>query len=320
MKAIWLENNVLSFRQDVPPPTPSEIEALVRVRMAGICGTDLELIKGYYRYSGIPGHEFVGDIIEAPQQPQRIGERVVGDINVSCGTCSSCSLGQPMHCETRKILGIKGHHGVLAEYVCLPLKNLISVPDSVSDDAAVFVEPLAAALEIQSQIEIQPQHQVLVVGAGRLGQLIAQTLAVTECRLQVVARYQKQKQLLTAHNITWIDETSATKRLYDVVVEATGSPSGFAIAHRAVRPRGIIVLKSTYQSDVSINLSSIVVDEVTLMGSRCGSLRPALDLIERGIIHPVDLIEKCYLLKQAPTAFEHAAKPGVLKILVKVVD
>jgi threonine dehydrogenase-like Zn-dependent dehydrogenase len=230
MKAVWLENKVLRFRRDVPKPLPSEDEALIAVRLAGICGTDLQLINGYYPFSGIPGHEFVGEIIEAPQQPQRVGERVVGEINITCGTCNSCRQGHPTHCETRSVLGIIDHPGVFAEYVCLPLKNLIPVPDSVSDEAAVFVEPLAAALQIQQQITINSTDRILLVGAGRLGQLIAQTLILTKGNLQVVARYKNQRKLLKKHKINWLDESSVPRGLFDIVIEATGSGSGFSVA------------------------------------------------------------------------------------------
>lgn len=316
MQAIWLENHQLSYRKSVPIPKPSDNEALIRVRLAGICATDLELLKGYYPYTGILGHEFVGEIVQAATAPERIGERVVGEINVACGTCETCLLGRKTHCERRTVLGILNRDGAFAEYLCLPLKNLISIPKSVPDKAAVFTEPLAAALEIQEQIIIRPTDKVLIIGAGRLGQLIAQTLVLTGCQLQVVARHQKQQQLLMTHQIPWIEEHRVSKRAFDIVIEATGSVGGFALARQTVRPQGTIVLKSTYKEDMSINFSSLVVDEIRLIGSRCGPFAPALRLLENRLVDPTVLIEKRFFLEQALRAFEYAAQPGVLKVLL----
>lgn len=318
MKAVWLENSVLSYRNDVPEPEPGADEALVRVNLAGICGTDLELVKGYYPFTGIPGHEFVGKIVLAPDRPERVGERVVGEINVACGTCRFCLDELPRHCENRTVAGILNRNGSFAEYLCLPLANLITVPASVSDDAAVFVEPLAAVLEIQEQVQIQAEDRVLVLGAGRLGQLIAQALALTGCRLLVAARYGKQRQLLDARRIEWIDEKEIPERFFDVVVEATGSPNGFAVASRAVRPRGTVVLKSTYQGHLKIDISTIVVDEITLVGSRCGPFDSALRLLQTGKLEPAVLIERRYPLGDAPAAFEHASQPGAFKVLLQI--
>ena len=286
MKGIWLENNILSYRDHLPRPKPSQGEALVKVRLAGICGTDLELTKGYYQFTGIPGHEFVGDIVQAPGRPDREGERVVGEINVNCGACPACLAGRSKHCENRTVLGMKHRNGAFAEFMCLPLANLIAVPDMVCDDAAVFTEPLAAALEIQEQIPIAPENRVLVLGAGRLGQLIAQTLLPTGCDLKVMARYAKQRKLLARFNIASIAEHTLPAGCFDIVIEATGCMAGFSLARKAVRPRGIIVLKSTYKGDVQVNLSTIVVDEVTIMGSRCGPFAPALGMLENNRVDP----------------------------------
>ena len=317
MQAVWLENNVLGFREDVPVPEPHSGEALVRVRLAGICSTDLELVKGYYPFAGILGHEFVGEIAASPDRPERVGERVVGEINVVCGSCRACLAGRPRHCERRTVLGIVNRNGAFSEYLCLPLNNLISVPDTVPDDAAVFTEPLAAALEIQEQVNILPTHRVLVLGAGRLGQLIARSLALTGCELNIAARYEKQQELLTARKIPWLDEHGVPEGYFDIVVEATGSSQGFTLARRSVRPGGCIVLKSTYKGDLPVNFSSIVVDEITLVGSRCGPFSPALRLLENGLVDPCGLIETRYGLKDALDAFEHAVRPGVLKVLLQ---
>ena len=322
MRAVWLENLLLSFREDVPEPELLKDEALVKVRLAGICSTDLELVKGYYPYRGIPGHEFVGEIVKAPPAPRRVGQRVVGDINVGCGECPDCLAARHGHCKNRCVLGIKNRDGAFADYLKLPLQNLIPVPETVSDEAAVFTEPLAAALQIQQQVQIGDTDNVLVVGAGRLGQLIARTLAAVAGQLTVVARHHSQQALLTAQDIDWIQEGGIRDRSFDIVIEATGSPAGFAMAHQAVRPQGTIVLKSTYTDTEGtkwpLQLSSLVVDEITLVGSRCGPMAAALDQLEKQRVDPTGLIAKRYFLHDALAAFKHAAAPGALKILFQM--
>jgi threonine dehydrogenase-like Zn-dependent dehydrogenase len=314
MQALWLENNQISLR-DTPKPGRKN-EALIKIRKAGICSTDLELVKGYYPYSGILGHEFVGDVVEAPDQAW-IGARVVGEINAVCGTCEACLNGRPTHCENRTVLGIVNRNGVFAEYTTLPLENLHRVPDSVPDEMAVFTEPLAAALEIQQQIQIQSTDRVLLVGAGRLGQLIAQTLALTGCDLRVLARHQLQKDLLAARGIKVISELEIQPHKWDLVVEATGSPDGFNLARKVIRPRGTLVLKSTYKGDMTVNFSSIVVDEIQIIGSRCGPFAPALRLLEKREVDPTVLIMDEFELKDAVQAMEKAAEAGVLKVLIR---
>lgn len=316
MYALWLENKQPSLRE-VPIPTPPPGEALVRVRLAGICATDLELIKGYYPYTGILGHEFVGEIVEAAGAPQRVGQRVVGEINAVCRKCETCKRGDPTHCENRTVLGIVNRNGVFAEYTTLPLENLIPVPDTVSDEIAVFTEPLAAALEIQEQVFIKPTDRVLLVGAGRLGQLIAYTLKLTGCHLQVVTRHASQRKLLEGAGIFCIVEEDVPDRKMDVVVEATGSASGFMLARQAVRPRGTIVLKSTYAGNVEADFSAVVVDEITLVGSRCGPFTPALRLMELGLVDPRLLINAHYPLVEGIAALACAEQPGVFKVLVR---
>jgi 2-desacetyl-2-hydroxyethyl bacteriochlorophyllide A dehydrogenase len=315
MQAIWLEDQQIRLRDDVRQPN-KPTEALIRIRKAGICSTDLELVKGYYPYTGIPGHEFVGDVVDAPDKSW-MGQRVVGEINAVCGACEACRNGRSTHCENRTVLGIVNRDGVFAEYTSLPLENLHRVPDSVSDEAAVFTEPLAAALEIQQQIQVKPADRVLLIGAGRLGQLIAQTLTLTGCDLRVVARHPHQQQLLRARGICLITKDEIQPRKWDIVVEATGSPDGFDLARRAVRPRGTILLKSTYKGDMNVNFSSIVVDEITVLGSRCGPFEPALHLLENHAVDPTVLIAVQYKLSEALKAFEHAAQAGVLKVLLE---
>jgi threonine dehydrogenase-like Zn-dependent dehydrogenase len=313
MQALWLENNTL-YLKDVPQPA-HPAEAMIKIRKTGICGTDLELVKGYYPYTGIPGHEFVGEVINSPDKAW-IGKRVVGEINVVCGACEQCRSGRPTHCESRTVLGIINRDGVFAECTTLPLENLHVVPDSVLDEAAVFTEPLAAALEIQEQVQIHPVDRVLLIGAGRLGQLIAQTLMLTGCDLRVVARHPLQKELLTSRGIRLIDEGDVQHWRYDIVVEATGSPSGFDLARKALRPRGTLVLKSTYKGDMTLNFSSMVVDEIQLIGSRCGPFEPALRLLAQKEVDPTILIASEFRLEEGLRAFKDAEKSGMLKVLL----
>ena len=314
MKALWLENNQLDLR-DIPQ-TRKPNEALIKIRKAGICSTDLELVKGYYPYTGIIGHEFVGDVIEA-DDASWVGQRVVGEINAVCNECEQCLNRRPTHCEHRTVLGIVNRDGTFAEYTSLPIANLHRVPASVPDEMAVFTEPLAAALEIQDQIQVKPTDRVLLVGAGRLGQLIAQTLALTGCDLCVVARHEHQQNLLKKHGIKIIAEENVQPWRWDIVVEATGSPSGFSLARQAIRPRGTLVLKSTYKGEMSVNFSSIVVDEINIVGSRCGPFEPALRLMESKQVDPTVLIDSEFSLRNVLKAFEHAAETGVLKVLVQ---
>jgi threonine dehydrogenase-like Zn-dependent dehydrogenase len=316
MRAIWLENRHPSFRSGLPVPVPAAGEALLRVHLAGVCSTDLELLRGYYPFCGIPGHEFVGEVVEAPGAPHLLNQRVVGEINLACGVCVTCLSGYPTHCAQRKVLGIRDWNGAFAEFLILPVLNLHLIPETVTDQAAVFVEPLAAALEILEQVSITSQPRCLVVGAGRLGQLISQVLATTGCDLKVVARHPHQRELLEQRSIAWIREDEVRPAAMDIVVEATGTPMGFGLARSAVRPRGTIVLKSTYQGEMAVNFSSLVVDEITLVGSRCGPFPPAIQLLARGLVDPIGMIQASYPLEDGVLALEHAAQPGVLKVLI----
>ena len=316
MRGLWLEAQALRVREDIALPLPSPGEARVRVRLAGVCNTDLELARGYYPFTGVPGHEFVGTVEDAPDAPQRVGQRVVGEINASCLECASCRAGRPTHCERRSVLGIAGRDGAFATHLRLPLRNLHEVPASVPDEVAVFTEPTAAALELQEQRRVSPTDRVVVIGAGKLGQLVAQTLAATGCRLTVLGRSPGPLALLAARGIEAAPLESLEERLADLVVECTGHPDGLELARRAVRPRGTIVLKSTYHGKAEVDLARFVVDEITLVGSRCGPFAPALAHLADGRVDPRPLVEARYPLADAVRAFEHAARPGALKVLV----
>ncbi len=312
MKALWLEDRTLSVR-DVVVPTPAPDEALVRVVRAGVCSTDLELLRGYYPYTGILGHEFVG-VVEAGDDALA-GQRVVGEINAVCGVCDTCVAGRATHCETRTVLGIVNRHGAFAEYLSLPVVNLHRVPDNVSTDAATFVEPLAAALEIQEQIDVTTDHRVLIVGDGKLGQLISETLGLTGCDLTVVGKHPDKLERFSTLAVTRLaSEFNGTG--FDIVVECTGDARGFKTARAALRPRGTLVMKSTYAGHLEVDASALVVDEITLVGSRCGPFAPAIALLEQGKIPVESMIAARYPLDDGLRALEHAARPGVLKVLL----
>ncbi|MGZ5473618.1 MAG: MDR/zinc-dependent alcohol dehydrogenase-like family protein [Thermoanaerobaculia bacterium] len=315
MRALWLEDRRLTFRDDVPMPSPPPGEALIRVLLAGICNTDIELTRGYYPFAGIPGHEFVG-VVESGSEELR-GKRVVGEINAVCGDCEACRNGRPTHCERRNVLGIAGRNGAFAEYLTLPVANLHVVPDHLPTEKAVFTEPLAAALEIQQQIDIRESDRVLVIGDGKLGQLVARSLALTGCRLTSTGRHRDKLALLERLGIPTLDPAAVGPHSFDITVECSGSPTGFALARTALRPRGTLVMKSTYAGDLTVNASSLVVDEITLMGSRCGPFTPALKLLAEGKIDPTDLIHGRYSLNDGIAAFEEAQRAGVLKVLVE---
>lgn len=315
MQALWLEDGRVTVRNDVPVPEPPPGEALIRVTCAGVCSTDRELVKGYYPYAGVLGHEFVG-VVEKGDTPL-LGKRVVGEINAVCHACDACRAGRSNHCARRTVLGIVGRNGAFAEYLALPAGNLHAVPDHLSDDAATFTEPLAAALRIGEQIDVTPADRVLVVGAGRLGQLVARALR-GRCELTVVARHPAKRALLDACGIRTVasgGECAAAS--FDVVVECTGNADGFAQARRAIRPAGTLVMKSTYAAALTFDASALVVDEIRLVGSRCGPFAPALAMLADGAIDPRPLIHGALPLSRADEALAEAGRAGVVKVLIR---
>jgi threonine dehydrogenase-like Zn-dependent dehydrogenase len=319
MRALLLDNG-LQIIGDYPTPEPAPGEALVRVRMAGICNTDLELAAGYRQFRGVPGHEFVGEIERAPGAETWEGRRVVGEINAACGECPTCRAGRPTHCPHRTTLGIAGRGGAFAEYLTLPVRNLHPVPASIPDEIAVFTEPLAAACEILEQVHVRPTDRAVVLGDGKLGLLCAQVLALTGCDLTAIGHHAEKLNILAQRGIRTTLDGDSLAGSADLVVEATGHAGGYAAARRLVRPRGAIVLKSTYHGSIDADLTAVAVDEVTLVGSRCGPFGPALRLLEQRLVDVIQLIQARYPLVDAVAAFEHAARPGTLKVLVDAVQ
>lgn len=300
---------------DLPVPDPMD-EALIKVTLAGICNTDLEIVKGYMDFQGVPGHEFVGVVHESPD-PAWVGARVVGEINAGCGRCALCKKGDPRHCPERTVLGILGRQGVFAQYVTLPLANLHRVPDAVFDEAAVFVEPLAAACRIVEQIEIA-DRDVLVVGDGKLAQLIAPVLVANDARCTVVGKHATKLALVPRECKTFLLADLPGQADFEIVVEASGSPQGFALAMERVKPGGTIVLKSTCAHAQPINMAPLVVREIQVLGSRCGRFEPALRLLEQGKVDPRPLISHRLSLQQAIEGFALAGRPETMKVLLEM--
>ncbi len=316
MNGIWLDDRTLTLRQDIPKPTPKPGEALVKVLRAGVCNTDLELMRGYYPYSGVLGHEFVGVVTAGSEA--LLNQRVVGEINASCGKCEFCQKGIKTHCLDRTVLGIVNRNGAFAEYLTLPIENLHAVPETVSTDAATFTEPLAAALEILTQVEILPNHRVLVVGDGKLGLLVAQAIGTTGCEMLAIGRHDTKLQLLRDCGIQTGFVSEIKPGSFDVAVECTGNPEGFAVALGALKARGTLVLKSTYAGKLSVDAAKIVVDEIKLVGSRCGDFAPALELLAAGKISVLPMVQARFDLEKGLAAIDRASQKGTLKVLLDV--
>lgn len=315
MRALCIDGQ-LEYRPDAPEPAPPPGEALIRTRLAGICNTDLEIVRGYMDFNGVLGHEFVGEVVRADDAPELVGQRVVGEINAYCGECATCRRGDPTHCPRRTTLGIDRRDGTMADYFTLPLDLLYPVPASIPDEWAVFTEPLAAACEITEQVAIRPTDRVIVLGDGKLGLLVAQVLGLTGCDLLAVGRHPEKLAILERRGGRTQIADEAIPGGADVVVEATGSTGGFATARALVRPRGTLVLKSTFHGDVSLDLSMVVVDEVTVVGSRCGPFPAALRLLEQRLVDVEPLIHETLPLEDGLVAFGRASASGVLKVLL----
>lgn len=315
MQALYWDGNRIQFNAAYPTPVIDDHTALVRVHLAGICSTDLQIFQGYMGFQGVPGHECVGEVYEGPAEWQ--GQRVVSEINFACGQCASCVQGLGRHCPTRRVMGILHADGAFAEYVAVPTANLHRVPDDISDEEAVFAEPLAAAYEILAQVAIAPTDSVLVLGDGKLGLLCAQVMQTTGASVHVVGRHPRKLALVQQLGIQTQGAQDALPHLFDVVIEATGSDQGLQRAIEAVRPRGTLVLKSTVAAEHTLSLAPLVINEITVVGSRCGLFPPALDALQHHRVAVTPLITETYALRHGSEAVAHAQRPGTLKILLR---
>ena len=318
MKALVIEDG-LSLRCDVPVPVPAAGEALVRVALAGVCGTDLELARGYMSFRGVPGHEFVGVVESAPDEALT-GKRVVGEINCPCGICEYCRRGLAKHCRRRTILGIAGRGGAFAEYLALPAENLHVVPPKVPDMAAVFAEPLAACYEVLERGVVVRKARAIVLGDGKLGLLMAQVLCDAGADVTCVGKHPEKLAILDSASIDTALRGNLAPGTADIAVECTGSPEGLSEALELLRPRGTVFLKTTIASRVRLDLAKAVVDEITLIGSRCGPFPPAIRALREGRIHVDKLVEKVMPFPAVLEAFELAARPGSLKVVIRISD
>ncbi|HLI90363.1 MAG TPA: alcohol dehydrogenase catalytic domain-containing protein [Ktedonobacteraceae bacterium] len=332
MRALVQRETGLALDRNYSMPTPFDGEALIRVLQAGICNTDLEIVRGYMNFQGVPGHEFVGIVEEIYGQAAQdlagdlIGQRVVGEINAACHRpdCFYCQHNMPTHCPRRTTLGIVNRDGAFAEYAMLPVENLHPVPENVSDEEAVFVEPLAANFEILEQAHLRPTDKVLILGDGKMGQLAAQVLTLSGCEVAMVGKHKEKLTLVEKRGVrTYVLDDMQhfaleDGRRVDLVVECTGSEQGLEMALRLVRPRGTLILKSTVAARSQLHLAPIVIDEIRVQGSRCGPFAPAIRALSHKLVDVQPLISARYPLDEALTAFEHAGQRGVLKVLVKV--
>ena len=315
-------NNKLELKQNFEKPTPKENEALIKVKLVGICNTDYEITKGYMGYNGILGHEFVGVVEEINGEDKSLlGKRVVGEINLGCKNCDYCAKGLERHCPNRQTLGIFNKDGCFADYVTLPLSNLLEVSEKINDETAVFVEPLAAALEILEQLHIKPYEKVCVLGDGKLGLITALALNASNVDVTLVGKHQNKLDIAKEQNVkTMLLENlkQEDNKSFDVVVEATGRVSGFETSLSLVKPRGVLVLKSTIATGKELNLAPIVIDEITVLGSRCGQFAPALRLMEKNVIDFSKLISAKLSFDDAILGFEKNKEKNTIKILLEM--
>ena len=317
MLALRYENSRLSVAE-VPKPAGAG-ESVVRVTLSGICNTDLEIVRGYAGFEGTIGHEFVGVVESAPDNESLVGRRVVGEINAGCGRCALCAEGDARHCPNRTVLGIVGRDGAHAEFLRLPVVNLLPVPDSVPDEHAVFCEPLAAAYGIRERVHLDKETRVAVIGDGKLGLLCAQALSLSSKRVLLVGKHPEKLRIAAARGIetATIEQTGGREREFDVTVEASGAESGFALALALLRPRGVLVLKSTFQGTTRMDAARIVVDEISVTGSRCGRFAPALDLLQKGAVDVASMVSERYRLNEGLRAMKRATERGIIKVLLQ---
>jgi alcohol dehydrogenase len=338
LAAVTRRNHVVVVRKPLPRLRPGW--ALVRVRLAGICNTDIEILRGYHNFQGTLGHEFVGEVERMAVAPGAgrtysptnlkdrgwIGRRVVGEINLTCAglgfskKCGNCRRGLPTHCARRRVLGIVGHDGAFAEYLALPIVNLHLVPSGISDEAAVFTEPIAAACEILEQVHVRAHREACVIGDGKLAQLIARVLRASGLRVLMIGKHAEKLRLARLAGVATAKLASPAARgasAFRLTVEATGSPSGLALAQQITAPRGTLVLKSTFHGAANVETWPIVVKELTVVGSRCGPFPPALALLRSGRVDPRPLISRIFPLKKAGEAIRYAQRPSVMKVLLR---
>lgn len=321
MKALRFENNRLKLASMIDKPF-NETEALVRVLKSGICNTDIEICKGYAAFEGTIGHEFVGVVERSFDAPHLIEKRVVGEINAGCGECEFCKNGDSRHCPRRTVLGIVGRDGAHADFLTLPARNLLEISDAISNEQAVFVEPLAAAVGITEQIEIFPETRVAVIGDGKLGNLCAQSLALKSDCLISIGKHEEKLLLLKNRNIETVllEDAVKLKKSFDVVVEASGSESGFSLAMDLLKPRGKLVLKSTFSGKTNLEMWRVVVEEITVVGSRCGRFAPAIELLENKKVAVENLISEEFSLSRGVRAMRRAEEKGVMKVLLSMTN
>lgn len=310
-------NNELSYLTDYPVPRPKQDEALIRVTYAGICNTDIEITKGYMGFRGVLGHEFVG-VVEKCSERGFLGKRVVGEINLGCGKCLYCRNKMPNHCPDRSVLGILNKDGAFAEYVTLPVRNLHKIPNSIPDEEAIFIEPLAAAHEIIDQVGISSSDRVCVLGDGKLGLLVAQVIETAGCKLSVIGRHREKLSILDELGIKTGLGLEFRGRDFDIVIDCTGSPSGIRTALQIVKPRGRIVLKTTIANRVQIDMNQFVINEISLIGSRCGPFPPAIKAIRSRQIDLYSLVSSIYPIEEGLKAFQHASLKNALKVILKI--
>ena len=310
-------NKHLIYTDDYQAPVPAKGEALIRITHAGICNTDLEITKGYMGFRGVPGHEFVG-IVEKSKRKSLIGKRVVGEINITCGSCPECLSNMGNHCRKRSVLGILNKDGVFAEYATLSVNNLHILPDEVSDEEAVFVEPLAAAFEILDQVSINASHKVCVLGDGKMGILVGQVLSTTGCDLLVSGHHREKLSILDEMDIKTTGRVPLNNANFDIVVDCTGSKTGIETAIDIVKPRGTVVVKTTRAKKGHIDLNRIVVNEITLVGSRCGPFPAAIKAIKARSVDLSPLISRTFPLEDGLRAFQYASGKDSLKVVINV--